>query len=99
MSFRCWGVNRIVFIPPPHHPHDSNHQGAPPPVSFGNCRKYWNVETITSLTRSWEPEAISIVNAASGQGPGRSTMTDPNAPRRPRSAAAPEEAAATRDDP
>src|SRR4051812_11133851 len=30
MSFRCWGVNRIVFITPSHHPHGSEHQGAPP---------------------------------------------------------------------
>src|SRR4051812_37546581 len=45
MSLRCWGVNRIVFIPPPRRPHDSNHQGAPPRPS-GNCRKYWTGETI-----------------------------------------------------
>src|SRR3954451_1550371 len=30
MSFRCWGVNWIVFIAPPHHPHGSDHQGVPP---------------------------------------------------------------------
>src|SRR3954454_16885901 len=48
MSLRCWGVNRIVFIPPPRRPHDSNHQGAPPRPS-GNCRKYWTGETISRL--------------------------------------------------
>src|SRR3954466_3954842 len=30
MSFRCWGVNWIVFITPSHHPHGSDHQGVPP---------------------------------------------------------------------
>src|SRR4051794_30811276 len=30
MSFRCRGVNRIVFITPSHHPHGSDHQGVPP---------------------------------------------------------------------
>src|SRR5947209_6373752 len=48
MSFRCWGFNRIVFITPPRHPHGSNRNGLPPPVSFGNCRKYWTGETIAS---------------------------------------------------
>src|SRR3954452_9145638 len=30
MSFRCWGVNRVVFITPSHHPYGSDHQGVPP---------------------------------------------------------------------
>src|SRR3954454_8277076 len=30
MSFRCWAVNRIVFITPSRHPHGSDHQGVPP---------------------------------------------------------------------
>src|SRR3954449_1523537 len=30
MSFRCRGVNWIVFITPSHHPHGSNQKGVPP---------------------------------------------------------------------
>src|SRR5215210_7504742 len=30
MSCRCWGVNWIVFITPPRHPHGSDHQGVQP---------------------------------------------------------------------
>src|SRR4051812_9125653 len=30
MSFRCWGVNRIVFITPSRNPQGFNHQGVPP---------------------------------------------------------------------
>src|SRR4051794_902507 len=30
MSFRCWGVNWIVFITSPHHPHGFDHRGVPP---------------------------------------------------------------------
>src|SRR4051794_17536491 len=47
MSLRCRGVNWIVFITPSHHPHGFDLRGVPPPVSFGNCRKYWTGETIT----------------------------------------------------
>src|SRR3954470_23776548 len=46
MSCRCWGVNRIVFIPPPRHPHVSTPRSVPPlstsPIvgSSGTARLY-----------------------------------------------------------
>src|SRR4051812_14696662 len=71
MSFRCWGVNRTVFIPPPRHPHASDHRGIPPPVCFGNCRKYWNGETINAA------EADAGLAVAETVGP----VTSPSADR------------------
>src|SRR4051794_27340955 len=35
MSFRCWRVNRIVFIAPSRQPHGSTHQGVPPLLPTG----------------------------------------------------------------
>src|SRR3954466_12468808 len=48
MSLRCWGVNRIVFIPPPRRPSRLQSPGCSATASSGNCRKYWTGETIAT---------------------------------------------------
>src|SRR3954465_8683986 len=67
MSFRCRGVNWIVFLTPSHHPHGSDHRGVPPPVSFGNCRKYWNGETISRPGRPHD-RSPEVEGREEGQG-------------------------------
>src|SRR3954469_14890012 len=77
MSFRCRGVNSIVFIAPSHHPHGSNHQGTPDPVSFGNCRKYWNGETIRGSSQE-PPRAAVVAGRREGEQDNRQPGPPPN---------------------
>jgi transposase len=56
MSFRCFGVNWIVFIAPSRHPHGSNHQGVPPWSPSGIIGS----TGLARLYRIHEPEATTV---------------------------------------